>query len=449
MSDALDCVVVGAGFAGLSAARELTKAGLSTLVLEARERVGGRVYTKELEGGLQVDLGGQWVGPTQEHLLALIAEHGVRTFDTWTKGDNLVVVRGKARRYRGTIPRLDVLSLLNVGWAQWRLERMSKQVPLDAPWRAPRAAQWDARTLGEWLDVHVKRRTARNLLDAGLESVFATNARDMSLLHALFYIHSGKDLDMLLGTEGGAQQTRVEGGMQRVAEKLASGLDVRLSCPVRRLEQGQGVTVHHDGGSVRAARVIVALPPKLVAQLSFTPALSGPRAELVSKMPMGAVIKCTAVYERPFWRDLGLSGMCVSDQGPVHVSFDNSPSGAEVGILMGFCEADEARKLGKLSLEARREAAVACFVRAYGEGAQHPIAYTDHVWEDDEWTGGCYGAFMPPGVWTALGPTIREPAGSIHWAGTETATHWSGYIDGAISSGLRAAAEVRAALSSA
>ncbi len=440
----VDVVVVGAGFAGLSAARELTRAGLAVVVLEARDRVGGRVYTKTLEGGPWVDLGGQWAGPTQNHLLALIAEHNLPTFGTWTKGENLVHVNGKSRRYRGTIPRLDPLSLLNVGYAQWRLERMSKQVPLDAPWRAPRAAEWDRMTFADWLHKNIKTKTAHALLDAGLESVFAAGAHEMSLLHALFYIHSGKDLDMLLGSDGGAQATRVDGGMQQVAEKLALGLDVRLSSPVRRIEHDGGVAVHFDGGTVRAKRVIVAVPPKLVSQIDFQPAITGPRAELVRKMPMGAVIKCTAIYDRPFWRDEGLSGMSVSDQGPIHVVFDNSPPGAEVGVLMGFCEADNARKLGKLPEAERRDAAIACFVRTHGARARSVLRYGDHVWEHDEWSGGCYGAFMPPGVWTSLGPALREPIGRVHWAGTETATEWSGYIDGAISSGKRAAAEVRA-----
>jgi len=213
--------------------------------------------------------------------------------------------------------------------------------------------------------------------------------------------------------------------------------------PVRRIEHGDTVIVHHDGGSLRAARVIVAVPPKLVTQIDFQPALAGPRAELVRKMPMGAVIKCTAIYERPFWRDEGLSGMSVSDEGPVHVVFDNSPPRAEVGVLMGFCEADNARKLAKLSVEERRDVAITCFVRSHGEQAKKVLRYADHVWEDDPWSGGCYGAFMPPGVWTSVGPSIREPLGRIHWAGTESAEKGSGYIDGAISSGQRAAREVR------
>jgi monoamine oxidase len=437
-------VVVGAGFAGLSAARALARRGIQTLVLEARDRVGGRTYT-ESAGGTWVDLGGQWIGPTQDRILALVRELGVETFSTFTQGDNLLVVEGKPRRYRGTIPRLPIASLLNVGWAQWRLESMSKKVPLDAPWKAPRAAQWDRTPFSDWLDANMKTRAARHLLEAGLETVFAAPARDMSLLHVLFYIHSGKDLDVLLGTEGGAQATRIVGGMQPVANKLAEGLEVRLSSPVRRIEQGSAeVTVHYDGGSVRAQRVIVAVPPKLAAALVFDPALPRARAELVTKMPMGAVIKHTALYERPFWRERGLSGLAVSDEGPIHVTFDNSPPSGAPGVLMGFAEADEARKLGALPKSERQNAALACFARLYGEEASRPIAYADHVWADDPWSGGCYGAFMPPGVWTSLGPALREPCGRIHWAGTETATVWSGYIDGAIASGERAAAEIGA-----
>ncbi len=439
-------VVVGAGFAGLSAARALGAAGKKTVVLEARDRVGGRVMTKTLpDGGPWVDLGGQWIGPSQHEIIALLGELDMETFPMWTRGENLVLVNGKAKRYRGTIPKLAILSLLDVGWAQFRLDRMAKQVPLDAPWNAKKAAEWDSISLSDWLDANLRTKTARELFDAGLETIFAENGRRFSLLHALFYVHSGGNLDILLGTEGAAQATRIKGGMQPVATKLAQGLDVRLSCPVRRItHDDDGVTVHHDGGSIRAKRVVVAIPPKLVSDLVFEPALNGKRAELMTKMPMGAVIKHTAVYSRPFWRDEGLSGMVVSDTGPINIVFDNSLPDGMKGILIGFSEADSARKLGALSEHQRRDAAADCFARYFGERARTPLAYADHVWEHDEWTGGCYGAFMPPGVWTSLGPSLREPQGRIHWAGTETATVWSGYIDGAISSGKRAANEILA-----
>lgn len=449
MNDA-DVLVIGAGFAGLSAARALQRGGKTAIVLEARDRVGGRTFTKAVDTGgssrVWVDLGGQWIGPQQTEIAALVGELGMKTFPTWTRGDNLVFVEGRSKRYRGTIPRLGIPSLLNIGWAQWRLETMSRAVPLDAPWTAKKAAQWDAISLGDWLDANVKTTTARRLFDAGLETVYAATGHDISLLHALFYIRSGGNLDILLGTEGGAQATRIEGGMQGVAEKLAEGLDVRLSRPVRRVENGaDSVIVHDDRGTLRARRIILAIPPKLVPEIRFEPQLQGLRADLVKKMPMGAVIKHTAVYERPFWREEGLSGMVVSDEGPIHVVFDNSLPDGEKGVLIGFSEATDAKKLGTMSETDRRSATTRCFERYFGARAKEPVAYADHVWEHDPWTGGCYGAFMPPGVWTSLGRSIREPHGRIHWAGTETATVWSGYIDGAISSGKRAAAEVLAA----
>jgi monoamine oxidase len=450
VSAAVDVAIVGAGFAGLSAARTLARAGLRAVVLEARDRVGGRVYTRPLAGawaGGWVDVGGQWAGPGQRHLLALLAEQGARTFPTWTRGDNLVQHGGRSKRYRGTIPRLGLRSLIEVGLAQWRLDRMARQVPLAAPWSAARAAAWDATTLGAWLDAKLRTPVARTLFGAGLETVFAAPLDEISLLHALFYIHGGKDLDTLFGTADGAQATRVDGGMQGVAEALARGLDVRLGCPVRRVEHGgAGVIVEHAGGRVDAARAIVAVPPHLAAAIAFAPPLAGARAALCAGMPMGAVIKCTAIYPRPFWRERGLSGMVLSDQGPLHVIFDNSPPGAEVGVLMGFAEATAARRLGALDVAGRRAAAIACFVRALGDDAAGATDYVDHVWADDPWSGGCYGAFAPPGLWTSAGSAIREPVGAVHWAGTETAIRWSGYIDGAIESGLRAADEVQRAL---
>jgi monoamine oxidase len=448
MLERCDVVVIGAGFAGLTAARALAAAGRTAIVLEARDRVGGRVLTRQLADGPWVDLGGQWAGPTQDHLLALLAEQGAPTFATWTQGANLVIVDGKVRRYRGTIPKLGLRSLLDVGLAQWRLERMARQVPLDAPWLAPRAAAWDATTLGAWLDEHLATPLARTLLTAGLETVFAASPHELSLLHALFYIHSGKDLDTLFGTTDGAQATRVDGGMMPVAERLAVGLDVRLESPVRRIEHGDTIVVRHERGEVAAERAIVAIPPHLIGAIEFAPGLPPARAALATRMPMGAVVKCTAIYRRPFWRDRGLSGMWLSDRGPLHVGFDNSPPDGRWGVLMGFAEAHEARRLGRLTEAERRAEALACLAAIHGDEALAAVTYVDHVWEHDPWSGGCYGAFAPPGVWTTLGPALRAPVGRLHWAGTETATRWAGYIDGAIESGRRAAAEVVGAVAS-
>jgi monoamine oxidase len=441
----VDVAVLGAGFAGLAAARTLTDAGLSARVVEARDRVGGRVHTVTLPelGGLAIDLGGQWAGPTQNRLLHYLERYRLRTFRTHTKGENLIVVRGRVERYRGTIPKLPITALLNVGWAQWRLERMSRTVPLDAPWEAAGARAWDRQTFAAWLDRNVPVPLAHQMLEIGLETVFAEKSTEMSLLHALFYIRSGGDLDRLLDAEDGAQDTRVVGGMQQLAEKLAEGLDVLFCAPVRRVRtDADGVVVEHDGGELRAKLAVVTLPPALLDEVVFDPPLPEARRALAKKTPMGAAMKCMAVYPEPFWRSEGLSGMCVSDEGPAHVTFDNSPAEGRPGVLLGFVEADAARKLSREEEAERRRRVLASFARAFGPRALEPVAYVDRAWEHEPWSRGCYGAYCPPGVWTEHGRAFREPAGPLHFAGTETATVWSGYIDGAISSGERAAAEV-------
>lgn len=448
-----DVVVLGAGFAGLAAARSLddaSKAGgkkPKTVVIEARPRVGGRVFTTTLDDGTWVDLGGQWLGAGQDRLARWLARYRIETYKTWTAGENVLLWKGKRTLYRGTIPKLPLLALVGVAWAQFRLDRMAKKVPLDAPWEAKDAAAWDAQSFGQWMRDNVGSDLARELLAIGMETVFAENADNYSLLHALFYIHSGKDTDTLLGSEGGAQETRVNGGMQRLATAMAEGLDVRLSSPVRRVEWTQGgVTVLCDGLTVSARRAIVTLPPPLMKEVEFEPALPLSRSALRDGMPMGAAGKCVAVYDEPFWRKDGLSGMCVSDEGPCHVTFDSSPPSGKPGVLLGFVEADGARELGKLGDAERKESVLACFAKYFGEEAKRPRSYIDKLWAQDEWARGCYGAFCPPGLLTKHGAALREPVGALHWAGTETAAVWSGYIDGALSSGERAASEVLASI---
>ncbi len=437
-----DVVVLGGGFAGLAAARVLVDAGREVVVLEARDRVGGRVFTTTLDDGTWIDLGGQWLGAGQERLVHWLGRYAIETYKSWTAGDNLLVWRGKRTRYRGTIPKLPLLALIGVGWAQARLDWMAKKVPLDAPWNARQAADWDRQSFGAWVRENVGNEQARALLDIGMETVFAENANHYSLLHALFYIRSGLGTDSLLGTEGGAQDTRVKGGMQRLAQAMAEGLTVRTSTPVRRVEWGDGVVVHADGVTLRATRAVVALPPPLANEVEFSPPLPRSRSALHAGMPMGAAGKCVAVYERPFWRDEGLSGMAICDEGPCHVTFDSSPADGRPGVLLGFVEGDGARALGKLGEEERRARVLACFARYFGARAREPRRYSEKLWEHDEWARGCYGAFCPPGLLTEHGVALRAVVGPLHWAGTETATAWSGYIDGALQSGERAAGEI-------
>lgn len=448
MSFDADVVVVGAGMAGLAAADRLVAAGRSVLVVEARDRVGGRVLNAPLDDEQVIDVGGQWLGPTQDRARALVRRFGLTMFPTHDEGDNLLERRGRILRYRGNIPRINPLVLADVGQAQARIDHMARAVPLEAPWAAPKAQRWDAITFATWLRRNVLSREARELLELAVTAVWACEPQDLSLLHVLFYVHSGGRFDDLIGTSGGAQQDRIDGGAQQLALLLADALDdgVLLEAPARRVVQDtNGITVHAAGHELRAQRAIVALPPAITARLTYDPPLPAARDQLTQRLPMGSVIKCMAIYDEPFWRNDGLSGQAISADGPARVVFDNTPASGSPGVLLGFLEGRQARVLSAASSAERREQIVATFARLFGPRAAQPTGYLDKDWSSEPFTRGCYTALFVPGAWTGFGRALRSPIGRLHWAGTETATRWSGYIDGAIHSGEEAAQAVLAA----
>jgi monoamine oxidase len=449
MAEAADVVVVGAGLAGLATARDLTAAGRSVLVLEARDRVGGRIVSQDIGGGKIVEMGGQWAGPTQDRLYALAADLAVTTFPTYDTGRKVLHFNGKRGTYTGAIPRINPLVLADVGRAQARLEALARKVPPDAPWTAARAEQLDGQTFQTWVRRNTASRSARTLLALAAEAVFAAEPGDVSLLHVLFYSHSGGSFQRLIDTTGGAQQDRFTGGSALLAERLAARLGniVRLESPVSRIEvRGDAVTAHTPGRQFGSKRIIVTAPPLLAGRIDYSPALPSWREQLTQRAPMGSVIKCQVIYDEPFWRSDGLSGQATGDGAGARVVFDNSPPEGSPGILLAFLEGDEARRLGREPAPVRRQAVLDSLVRYFGPRAAEPEAYLERDWQQEHWSGGCYGTLFGPNVWTRYGPALREPVGPIHWAGTETASAWAGYMDGAIRSGECAAAEVLAGM---
>ena len=441
-----DVVVVGAGLAGLAAARAIRAAGRDVVVLEARDRVGGRTLNEDIGDGKVVEVGAQWVGPTQDRILTLIRDLRLQTFPTHGKGINIFERNGSLGEYEGTIPKVNPVGLAEVGVLLKRLNAMAAKVPPQAPWMAPKAADWDSQTFESWMRRNVRTGVARDILRLAIIGVWAAEPRDVSLLHVLFYIRSAGSIEILTDTEGGAQQDRIVGGSQlislRMAEELGAGV-VELSSPVRSINHvADGVEVASDRLAVRAKRAIVAIPPTLAGRIAYDPPLPAVRDGLSQRMAQGSVVKCMAVYERPFWRDRGLSGAVTSVTGPVSVGFDNSPPDGSPGVLLGFLEGQAAREAMDLSRDERREIVARCFARFFGPEAANPIGYVDRAWAAEEWSRGCYGGFMPPGAWTDHGSALREPIGPIHWAGAETATVWNGYMDGAVGSGSEAAAAV-------
>jgi monoamine oxidase len=318
-------------------------------------------------------------------------------------------------------------------------------VPLDKPWTATNAAALDSQTLETFKLANSSTPGARFLFDLTIEAILAAEPRDVSLLHGMFYFHSGRGVINLASTSGGAQDSRLEGGSQLVSIRMAKRLGnrVALNAPVRRISWGgRTATVQTDAGSWRARRVIVATAPMLAGRIDYEPALPPLRDGLTQRVPNGSVIKYEAVYPKPFWRGHGLSGYANSDRPPVSLTWDNSPPSGTPGVLLGFVEGADARRLGSQSTAERHRAVIGAFTRLFGPAAARPVTLIERNWSADPWTRGCYTGYMPPGVWTDFGRALREPVGPLHWAGTETSEVFTGYMDGAVRSGERAAAEV-------
>ncbi|GAB4586264.1 flavin monoamine oxidase family protein [Nocardia sp. IFM 10818] len=432
-----DVVIVGAGFAGLAAAHRLTGAGLRVAVLEARDRVGGRVLTRILPDGTQLDLGGQWVGPTQHEVQKLISQYGLATYPTPQHGTAIMEYEGR----RGDDMPDAVLSL------RGELDRLSRELPTDEPWSHPASREWDGQTLASWLaartgDEAVARTVGRTT--AGM--LLSADAIEVSVLETLFYIASAEGLDILLGIEGGAQSHRVVGGPQALAERMAADLPsgtVVLGSPVRRIEHSaRGARVITDRAVFEAAQVIVAVPPVLAGRIEYEPALPPQRDGLTQRMAAGYALKLHAVYAEPFWRDAGLSGVSNSSTGILTETVDNTAPGATSAVLTSFAYGSDAHRLRALGPRERRDAVLDRLAELFGEPARAATDFVEFDWCAEPWTRGCFSGHLAPGAWTAYGPALRAPIGVLHWAGTETATRWNGYFDGAIQSGYRAAAEI-------
>lgn len=441
----VDVAIIGAGFAGLTAARELERRGLSVQVLEARDRVGGRSRPGQLNG-VTIDTGGQWVGAGHERLTRLAQEAGAALVPQYGKGRKVLQVAGVTKTYTGLIPPVSPRALIEMQLGLVALRQMQKKVDPARPWDSS-LAHLDGETLASWQKRWLRSQGAKAILDIGVRAVFCARPGQLSMLHFLTYLAANDSFDYLVSAEGGAQAATVQGGMHQLSTHLAAQLrtPVLLEAPVSRIEQGAaGVVLTHAQGTLQARRVIVAMAPSMARKIAGDPAHTA-RDKLGERMPMGSVIKCLIAYDRPFWREHGLSGEFVSDTAPFSPVFDHSPADGSCGILVGFFDGPDALRWSG-NPEGRRRAVIESLVAAFGPDAANPVDYIDHDWIADPWSEGCYVGLPAPGALTELGRALRVPHGRVHFAGTETAAAWIGYIEGALQSGEDAAREVALAL---
>jgi monoamine oxidase len=435
----VDVAVVGAGLAGLTAARELKRRGFSIHVVEADERVGGRVWTGHSGDGAPLNFGATFIGPGQDRIAALARELGVQTYDTYNSGQNVLFFDNRRDTYTGTIPPLDPATLVEALTLAERLDQMAQTLDPAAPWRAANAAEWDGQTFETWKLANAHTQGAQKLLDLAVNALFSVESRDISLLFVLFYIRSAGTLSLLIDTAGGAQEKQFAGGTQQIPEKLAATLGrnaVTLGSPARFIRtRGSRTTVESDRVTVKARRVVVAVPPPLAARIVYEPGLAALKDQLFQHLPLGSIGKSIAIYDHAWWRDKGLTGQATSDVGPLNATFDISPEGGRPGVMMGFIDGQDAREFGRLPAEERRRRCIEQFVTYFGEEARSPLEYTDMLWDELPLHRGCPVTVPAPGVLTGFGEALHASDGPIHFASTETATVWAGYMDGAVQAG--------------
>jgi monoamine oxidase len=452
MESRYDVIVIGGGLSGLSAATLLKSSSLNVIVLEANCRLGGRVHTIHNEDVGAIDLGGTYVGPTQDRILRIARQLGVNTQFVLNNGDMTCYRKGELRRFHGILPPMGgVTAMLDASHVLRTMHQLCEQIPLDKPWLAEKASELDSITFQEFLDRTVTSNKVKDNQKMLVRLNMTAEPYELSLLWTLWYIKGAGGIYRMNAFEGGAQERTFVGGAQQIVDKMAANLPgkVFVNKPVVRIHQDHDhVTVFTSNGEVFESNyVVLATPPTAQMKMIFEPALPMARHQLIQRVPLGSVIKCFCFYQKSYWNLKGLSGTTfVEDDDPefpVVATIDFTRQDGTYPCILGFIAGEKARLLASLTKEQRQAKVVQQYAKVFqSDEMLSPTVYVEKNWSEDVWSGGCYTGYMAPRVMTSFGRALREPQGRLYFAGTETATVWSGYMDGAVQAGERAAKEI-------
>ena len=446
-----DVVIVGAGASGLTAATRLKEGGRTVVVLEARDRVGGRLWTDDIDGAMH-EIGGQWVSPDQDALIETLDELGLETYPRYREGVNIYIgPGGELKRFEGEIFPVPPATEHEIVTLIEKLDALVAEIEPERPWAHPLAKELDEVSFANWLETQTDDEEARENIGMFIAGAMLTKpAHAFSALQALLMAASAGSFSNLVDADF-ILDRRVVGGLQHVPLRLAERLGgaVRLGQPVRTLRwtpdaPHAGVVAVTDELEVHAQHVIVAVPPVLISRISYEPPLPRRQQQLHQHLSMGLVIKVHAVYETPFWRDAGLSGTAFSPYELVHEAYDNTNHDDPRGTLVGFVADEAADGVFSLSAEERKQRILESLSHYYGEQAKHPVVYYESDWGSEEWTRGAYAASFDMGGLARYGADLRTPVGPIHFSCSDMAGKGYQHVDGAIRVGREVADEILA-----